>query len=93
MEIKRMLLVLGICSLVTSLNAATYYVALNGDDANSGTKAHPYATIQRAQEAVVPGDTVYIRGGTYAIRAGQIAAYELKGAGISLLRILGIGFA
>lgn len=68
------------CMMLTSANAATYYVAPNGKDTNSGTIDHPYATVQRAQESVVPGDTVYIRGGTYAIPPNQIAGYALNGS-------------
>jgi hypothetical protein len=45
-------------------HAATYYVATDGDDANPGTIGQPLATIQKAQEFVSPGDTVYVRGGT-----------------------------
>src|SRR5262245_3701342 len=48
--------------------ATDYYVAPNGDDSNSGTSIEqPFATLQHAHGAVSAGDTVYIRGGTYAI--------------------------
>lgn len=50
-----------------------YFVAPSGDDAARGTKAAPFATIQRAQSAARPGDTVHIRGGTYAMKESQIA--------------------
>ncbi len=43
----------------------TYYVAVSGDDANAGTKAAPWRTIQHAADTVGPGDTVLIRGGVY----------------------------
>jgi hypothetical protein len=47
--------------------AASFYVALNGNDANPGTLSAPWRTISHAasSSAVRPGDTVYIRGGTY----------------------------
>src|SRR5262245_20402639 len=45
--------------------AAEYYVALAGSDAAEGSQAAPFATLQRAQTAAAPGDTVFIRGGTY----------------------------
>jgi hypothetical protein len=54
--------------------AATFYVAPDGADANPGSLAAPFATIQRAQNAVAPGDTVLIRGGTYVMTEAQIAA-------------------
>ncbi len=46
-----------------STGAADYFVAPAGSDANAGPKAQPFATIQRTQSAVKPGDTVFIRGG------------------------------
>ncbi len=47
--------------------ATAYYVATNGNDQNPGTFAKPWRRIQHAasSRAVKPGDTVFIRGGTY----------------------------
>lgn len=45
--------------------ATEYYVSPQGSDANPGTKAKPFATIQRAVDALQPGDACLIRGGTY----------------------------
>jgi hypothetical protein len=45
---------------------AVYYVAPNGSDSAAGTVAAPWASIAHAQSAVAAGDTVYLRGGTYA---------------------------
>jgi|CXWL01.1.fsa_nt_gi parallel beta-helix repeat protein len=48
------------------VQAATYYVATTGNDANSGTTlAAPFRTIQKAANIVQAGDTVLIRKGTY----------------------------
>ncbi len=44
---------------------SAYYVAPNGDDANPGSEAQPWRTIQHAAESVGPGDTVYVREGVY----------------------------
>ncbi len=49
------------------------YVAPNGDDSNPGTIDQPFESLQKAQELVNPGDTVYIRGGTYQVREDQIS--------------------
>jgi hypothetical protein len=46
--------------------ATTYYVATTGSDSAAGTQAAPFASWAKAQMAVVPGDTVYFRGGRYA---------------------------
>lgn len=46
--------------------AATYYVATTGNNNNPGTAAQPWATLQKAVDAVVPGDVIIVRAGTYA---------------------------
>lgn len=48
------------------VSAATFYVATNGNDSNSGSLSQPFATIDRAVSVVSPGDTVMVRGGVYA---------------------------
>jgi parallel beta-helix repeat protein len=48
-----------------SANAATYYVATSGNDANPGTIAAPFKTVSKAALVVVPGDVVNVRGGVY----------------------------
>jgi hypothetical protein len=45
----------------------TIYVATSGNDGNAGTMEHPYQTINKAVDVVQPGDTIYVRGGTYML--------------------------
>ena len=42
------------------------YVAENGQDKNSGTADSPLKTIQAALDKVKPGQTIYVRSGTYS---------------------------
>ncbi len=42
-----------------------FYVALGGDDHNSGSKEQPWGSFQGATKMANPGDTVCFRGGTY----------------------------
>lgn len=56
--------------------AETYYVSPNGSDNNNGSLHAPFASIQQAQTVVQPGDTVYLRGGTYSIQEAQVAKYN-----------------
>jgi parallel beta-helix repeat protein len=65
--ISGMILVGSIVSSVSS-EAATYYVATTGNDANQGTESQPFRTIQRGVSNLRSGDTLYIRQGTYADR-------------------------
>jgi hypothetical protein len=58
---------------ITYAFSATYYISPNGSDNAAGSLAQPFATLQKGNDVAVAGDTVYIRGGTYA----------LKGAGAS----------
>lgn len=65
------LLLLTLCSFAN----ADFYVAPNGNDENPGTKSKPFATLERARDAIrvlkesagLPsgGITVWIRGGDY----------------------------
>jgi hypothetical protein len=44
----------------------TYYVATTGLDSNPGTLTHPFRTINHGISVLKPGNTLLIRGGTYA---------------------------
>ena len=66
----------GLAFLAVSAHAASFYVAPTGADTNAGSIAAPFATVQRAQQAAAPGDTIYLRGGTYAMTEAQIAHRE-----------------
>jgi hypothetical protein len=45
--------------------AASWYVATNGNDNNAGTLASPFKTLTAAIEAANPGDDILLRGGNY----------------------------
>lgn len=51
--------------LASAAHAATWHVATTGNDTQAGSSAAPWRTIQRAANAVAPGDTVIIHAGTY----------------------------
>jgi MYXO-CTERM domain-containing protein len=51
----------------TGAFAAEYYVSPTGSDSNPGTLASPWGTVQKAANTAAAGDTVWLRGGTYAI--------------------------
>jgi hypothetical protein len=46
-------------------NAAEYFVSLRGNDSNGGTIDKPWRTLQKAADALQPGDVCYVRGGTW----------------------------
>jgi len=56
----------GVLCCAVSVQAAEFYVATNGDDANPGTLEQPLATLQAAVGKLQPGDACLVRGGTYA---------------------------
>lgn len=60
------LIVLSAMQAASFAHGAAWFVAPNGDDANSGaSEGQPFRTIQRAADAAAPGDTCFIREGTY----------------------------
>jgi hypothetical protein len=65
--------------------AAEFFVAPDGSDTAAGTRPAPFATIQRAQQAAAPGDTVLIRGGIYRMTEAQIAGRVGPYACVTLL--------
>jgi len=67
-----------------ALSAAEFHVAPNGDNANPGTKAKPFATLERARDATrevrlaTPDAAIRIvvYGGTY--RVGRTIVFDLR---------------
>ena len=51
--------------IIWNASAVSFYVATNGTDTNPGTLTQPLRTIQSAANVAQPGDTIFIRGGTY----------------------------
>ena len=45
--------------------ATEYFVAVDGSDANAGTRAQPWKTIQYGLNQLVAGDTLSVRAGNY----------------------------
>jgi hypothetical protein len=70
---------------LTASHASIFFVAVNGNDANAGTKQFPLLTIQKAQSLASPGDTVYVRGGTYMMQEPQINSFSRIQAYVILL--------
>lgn len=65
----------------------TYFVSPQGSDANTGTITHPFATLQFAIDKTVPGDMVYLRGGTYSISTQLNIRTEHSGTSSSPIKL------
>jgi parallel beta-helix repeat protein len=65
MRSKLLAVAVTLVALSTSAHAATLYVSLSGNNANAGTQAAPFRTLNWASVKAKPGDTVYVRGGVY----------------------------
>ncbi|MEI7731127.1 MAG: right-handed parallel beta-helix repeat-containing protein [Verrucomicrobiota bacterium] len=67
-----------LCAGVTSITAATFHVAPNGNDANPGTEAKPFASLEQARDAVrklkqtgaAEAVIVYLHAGIYSLPQG-----------------------
>ncbi len=69
---------------------ATYYVATNGNNTNSGTSlASPWQTVAHAVTTMNAGDTTYVRGGTYNEGLIQFSKSGTQSAQIKLLNYPG----
>src|SRR5579859_5369630 len=54
--------------LAVAAHAATYHVSTRGNDANPGTGAAPFRTIQHAADIAQPGDIIIVHAGVYRER-------------------------
>lgn len=76
-----------------SASAATWFVATNGVDSNSGSTSNaPFATITRAQTAASSGDTVWLRGGTYFLQYSNVTATNAPWVIVNNLTKSGISY-
>jgi hypothetical protein len=53
-------------------DGAARYVATDGDDTGTGTQQAPYRTVAHGLSALRPGETLFIRGGTYRERITDV---------------------
>ena len=61
--------------------ATNYYVSPAGSDGNDGSKAAPFASIQKAADIVNPGDVVIVKDGVYTAPNGNQAIVSINRAG------------
>ena len=85
MKTTRTLLTALLFAPLAALQAAEFHVAPTGNDANPGTEAKPFATLERAREAVRAlqtreGATVCVRAGTYFLKEPLVFTPEDSGA-------------
>ena len=67
-----------------ALHAAELYVAPNGDEKAAGTLDAPFQTIQRAFDQAGPGDTIFLREGTYREQVSLTGKSGTEGTPITL---------
>ncbi len=64
--------------------ARSVYISPTGDDANPGTEARPFRTLEKAREtirtAASQGATVYLRGGAYTLDRAFVLGPEDSGS-------------
>lgn len=65
-------------ALLASVRGQTFFVKVGGNNDHAGTRAHPFATIQRGLNMAHAGDTVVVLRGSYAaasfVRGGRARA-------------------
>jgi len=73
---KIIALAITLCCLLTALPvcATTYYMHAYGSDRWPGTETQPWASLQRAADVAIAGDTVIIKAGTYTLLQGVALA-------------------
>ena len=92
MPFKYFFAVTFLLSQAASAFSATWFVATNGVDTNTGTSNSPFATIMRTQTAAASGDTVYLRGGTYYLNNSNFTATNSPRAIVNNITKSGISY-
>ncbi|SLM29517.1 hypothetical protein MTBBW1_1860007 [Desulfamplus magnetovallimortis] len=63
-------IIIQICAIICICSYPCYardiYVAIDGDNSNTGKSGSPYQTIKHAIESSASGDTIHVRAGIYA---------------------------
>ncbi|MGH9759864.1 MAG: right-handed parallel beta-helix repeat-containing protein, partial [Blastocatellia bacterium] len=57
-------------------SASTFYVSTSGRDSNPGTLSAPFASPSKAVAAAAPGDTIYLRQGTYTFTSTLVVSKD-----------------
>ena len=65
MRIKIFFVIIALLFINDNSQAGSFCISPDGNDNNTGSIDSPYATIKKAHDAAQPGDTLYLRGGTY----------------------------
>ena len=65
---KRFAVAAALFIFAVAAHAATYHVSTRGNDANPGTSAAPFRTIQHGADVAQPGDVVMVHAGVYRER-------------------------
>ena len=87
---KILVLILLLCSFqlwAKQIIIAPGTASPSGNDNNAGTLAAPYLTLTKAWSVVAAGDTIYIRGGTYAM-ASQTSLINKSGTEDRVIKII-----
>jgi hypothetical protein len=60
---------IGIVFVAGQTQAAEYFIAPGGSNSNGGSIASPWGTFDFAIDQINPGDTLFVRGGTYNLNS------------------------
>ena len=73
------------CPSIESDFMTVYYVSPTGSDSQTGAIERPFGSLQHAHNLAQPGDTIYLRGGVYALTNGiQLTRDGTSGAPITI---------
>lgn len=65
MHVSKVAVAAALVLVSATVHGAERFVSLSGNDANAGTLAAPFRTINKASAAAFPGDVISVRGGVY----------------------------
>ena len=73
-------------SLSNTVYGTNYYVSTTGSNSNTGTSVGlPFLTLAYAVSKVVPGDSIYMRGGTYVTSTTISISGSKSGTSVNMI--------
>jgi hypothetical protein len=82
LTIPLILMQIFLSGIIVKVTAQPWYVATNGSDSGNGSEQNPFRTIEKAVSIVQPGETIFVKGGTYNLTSAILISKSGTGSSV-----------